>query len=52
MYLIYNLKILNYLNLELDQITIMKPNNNKEHIEITDYYNLKKLNIKFLFFSN
>ena len=45
LYLRYNLKILNYLNLELDQITIMKPTINKEHKEMTDYYDLTNLNI-------
>lgn len=45
LYLRYNLKILNFLNLQLDQITIMKPTINKEHQEMTDYYDLKNLNI-------
>lgn len=45
LYLRYNLKILNFLNLQLDQITIMKPTINKEHKEMTDYYDLTNLNI-------
>ena len=44
-YLKYNLQCLNYLNLEIDQITIMKPKINKEHQEIKDYYNFSHLNI-------
>ena len=44
-YLKYNLQCLNNLNLEIDQITIMKSKINKEHQEIKDYYNLSHLNI-------
>jgi len=44
-YLKYNLQCINNLNLEIDQITIMKPKINKGHQEIKDYYNLSHLNI-------
>jgi hypothetical protein len=44
-YLKYNLQILNYLNFDLDQITIMKPSINKEHQEIKDYYDFTNLSI-------
>jgi hypothetical protein len=40
-----NLKILNKLNPSIETITIMKPNINKNHEEIMDYYNFKNIDL-------
>ena len=44
-YLKYNLEVLNYLNFDITQITIMKPNINEGIEEIKDYYDFSKLDI-------
>lgn len=44
-YLRYNLELLNNINTNIDQITIMTPKVDKDHIVITDYYNLNGLKI-------
>lgn len=44
-YLRYNLLILNQINTNIEQITIMKPKIIKDHIEIIDYYNFNDIDI-------
>lgn len=44
-YLRYNLELLNSIETDITQITIMRPKINKEHNEIKDYYNFENLKI-------
>jgi len=44
-YLKYNLNLLNHINTNIEQITIMKPQINNEHLEIKDYYNFSNIDI-------
>lgn len=44
-YLRYNLILLNSIKTNIDQITIMKPRVNPEHLEIPDYYNFSGIDI-------
>jgi hypothetical protein len=44
-YLKYNLSLLNKINTELTQITIMKPKINNEHKAYIDYYNFDNIDI-------
>ncbi len=44
-YLRYNLELLNCIETNITQITIMRPKINKEHDEIKDYYNFNNLKI-------
>ena len=44
-YLQYNLSLLNKINTNITQITIMKPKINKNHETYHDYYNFDNINI-------
>ena len=44
-YLQYNLSLLNKINTNITQITIMKPKINENHEKYHDYYNFDNINI-------
>jgi hypothetical protein len=45
-YLKFNLLLLNKIKTDIDQITIMKPKINENHIEMLEYYNFNDLDIE------
>jgi hypothetical protein len=45
-YLKYNLLLLNKIKTNINQITIMKPKINENHVEMIDYYNFDDLDIE------